>query len=415
MRIKPADNFEDAYNALAMDRELLEDRSIYEAYYVLRENSPINELKHEILMDRSYSKILFTGHRKSGKSTELYRLVYELEDRLFIVFTSIFDELEISDIEYVDILLMIALKLSSKAMEEGIHFDEDLIEELYRWLSQISSEVTLVRVEEKSKKKGIGTKLKMLIAELGLDFQTNSTSRLEVREKLKPRTSEVIEKINIIAQTIQSSLGKEPLVIIDDLDKIDPEVAEKIFYGHVKSLTRPNCKILFTVPISLIYTGKFTQIERDFPICKILPAIKIKNKDGSDNEEGLNFLREIILRRMSEDLFEEDALNHLLRISNGVLSDLLSVARTCCAKAVASKKNKITWEMVDEEFEKLVNSYRRTVDRKYYPVLKEIMKSKTADMDENVRNLLGMLAVIDYGGYYYLHPAVERLLKERGR
>ena len=310
---------------------------------------------------------------------------------------------------------MIALKLSSKAMEEGIHFDEDLIEELYRWLSQISSEVTLVRVEEKSKKKGIGTKLKMLIAELGLDFQTNSTSRLEVREKLKPRTSEVIEKINIIAQTIQSSLGKEPLVIIDDLDKIDPEVAEKIFYGHVKSLTRPNCKILFTVPISLIYTGKFTQIERDFPICKILPAIKIKNKDGSDNEEGLNFLREIILRRMSEDLFEEDALNHLLRISNGVLSDLLSVARTCCAKAVASKKNKITWEMVDEEFEKLVNSYRRTVDRKYYPVLKEIMKSKTADMDENVRNLLGMLAVIDYGGYYYLHPAVERLLKERGR
>ena len=84
MRIKPADNFEDAYNALAMDRELLEDRSIYEAYYVLRENSPINELKHEILMDRSYSKILFTGHRKSGKSTELYRLVYELEDSFLL-------------------------------------------------------------------------------------------------------------------------------------------------------------------------------------------------------------------------------------------------------------------------------------------------------------------------------------------
>lgn len=79
--LRPADNFSDAYNALSLDKELLENKGVYNAYYVLRENSPIENLEAKIRMDRAYSKILYTGHRKSGKSTELYRLIHDIYQR----------------------------------------------------------------------------------------------------------------------------------------------------------------------------------------------------------------------------------------------------------------------------------------------------------------------------------------------
>ena len=43
--LRPADNFSDAYNALSLDKELLENKEVYNAYYVLRENSPIENLE----------------------------------------------------------------------------------------------------------------------------------------------------------------------------------------------------------------------------------------------------------------------------------------------------------------------------------------------------------------------------------
>ena len=116
--------------------------------------------------------------------------------------------------------------------------------------------------------------------EIGSDFQTDFSSRVGIRERLEPRTTEVIEKINIITEFIRQSVGKEPIVIIDDLDHVDPDLVWKIFYGYTKSLTRPDCKIMFTVPISLIYKREFARIERDFPIREVLPLIKTRNKDA---------------------------------------------------------------------------------------------------------------------------------------
>ena len=65
--VEVASNFKDAYNKLGLQ---LKEKAFFDAYYVPREESPIVELKHRILMDDRPSKILFTGHRASGKTTE---------------------------------------------------------------------------------------------------------------------------------------------------------------------------------------------------------------------------------------------------------------------------------------------------------------------------------------------------------
>ena len=75
--IGPAKILADAYNAVLSD---LEDRSLFEAYYVNRPDSPINEIKTRIELSRTPIKILFAGQSKSGKTTELFRLIKELEN-----------------------------------------------------------------------------------------------------------------------------------------------------------------------------------------------------------------------------------------------------------------------------------------------------------------------------------------------
>ncbi|MEW5767549.1 MAG: hypothetical protein AB1797_07965 [bacterium] len=43
-------------------------------YYVLREHNPLKKMEVYLLNNPGFQKILFSGHRGSGKSTELNRL-----------------------------------------------------------------------------------------------------------------------------------------------------------------------------------------------------------------------------------------------------------------------------------------------------------------------------------------------------
>ena len=46
--IQPADNFADAYRAF--DVGLLDDRGLFDAYYVSRPDSPVEEMKNRLLV-----------------------------------------------------------------------------------------------------------------------------------------------------------------------------------------------------------------------------------------------------------------------------------------------------------------------------------------------------------------------------
>ncbi len=411
---KIADKFTDGFNNLRLAKEL-RDKSISDIYYVPRGDERIERLKTRLLIDQTPSKILYSGHRRSGKSTELYHLMFELQSQYFITFYSIFDELEVGDIDYIDILVTNALKLYEGAVEQGLPIEQDLISDLNDWLTQNSTEVIKTTVEQKTKGWDLGAKLKCLIVEFGVGFRSDAGSRNEIRQRLLPRTSEVIKRSNLIAESIRQKSKKKPLVIIDDLDKLDTEPAKRIFYGHAQSLIRPNFKIIYTVPISLIHEPEFRQIETQFGRPDVLSMIKTRNKDGSPHQLGLDFLKRIISRRIDESLFEPEALDHLIKVSDGVLSDLLSIAETCCIKAIAQGAPRITWNMVDEEYEMLTNTYRMSIPGEYYPKLAEIHQNKMTDNDEKLRDLLHWLAALEYdqGRWHDVHPAVVPLLKEK--
>ncbi len=53
------------------------------------------------------NKMIFTGHRGSGKSTLLGKFALDMQDKFFVVFFSIADLIELSDVNHINILFAI--------------------------------------------------------------------------------------------------------------------------------------------------------------------------------------------------------------------------------------------------------------------------------------------------------------------
>ncbi len=83
------------------------------------------KLRSDILASDKAGKLIFTGHRGCGKSTLLAQLVRRLrEDGHFVALFSIADMVEMSDVNHINILYAIALKLLSQATKLQVPIPE---------------------------------------------------------------------------------------------------------------------------------------------------------------------------------------------------------------------------------------------------------------------------------------------------
>jgi hypothetical protein len=104
-------------------------------YYVMRE-SPVDRHANALRSSRRPLKYLFVGSRRNGKSTELNRLSELLEDDLLIVPFSIRDKLNLYDIEYSDILLILAAEIY-KRVSENVELSKELSGYLDSWSEKV--------------------------------------------------------------------------------------------------------------------------------------------------------------------------------------------------------------------------------------------------------------------------------------
>lgn len=83
----PATDLRRALNILDPESPLRTEEELRE-YFVARPLSPLTNLCLLLEASDDPQKVLFSGHRGSGKSTELAKLSHELQDRFFIAMTA---------------------------------------------------------------------------------------------------------------------------------------------------------------------------------------------------------------------------------------------------------------------------------------------------------------------------------------
>lgn len=408
------DDLKSVYHLFNPDKALFDEE--LKKYYVEMGENETRVLKLKIRLELGLEtgepiKILFTGHGGSGKSTALNRLVSNLSDKFFVVNYNVLDLLG-DDIDYTDVLFSILAQLVENARKNKISLGSALIERTNKWGQTITENL----ISSTKEGLGFGAGLPGLL-NIFTWMKSENDTRTEIRKEISPRVSELISIINDTVIEIEST-GKQVLVIIDNLEKLNPEKALNLFWNHGTQLSQPMCKIIYTFPISLKISDRFTQIRMNFSDDIMYPNIKIHEPNGSVNRESKEraLMKEIVAKRVNSNLFEPEALEYIIDMSGGVLRDYIRIIRDSAVTALTRGKTVIDKAVAEEVVSDLKNTFQAQLSDEDYDVLLEVSRSKSIKRDQGLVGLLHNLSVLEYANgrnWCDLHPIVRTILEEK--
>ena len=373
--------------------------------------------------DQQRNKIIFAGPRGCGKSTLLKAFSVEMQKEYVVVFFSVADSIEMSDVTHVNILYTIGVRLLSTASKLSIDIPRDIQSSLLRWMdtTRTTTEETTTKAEV-----GIGAE----IMGVGLKLQRERAFREELERKYEKRISELVEKLDRLAALIQSHMKKPVLVVIDDLDKLDLSVVEVIYRQNVKALFSPAFRIVFTIPISAIRESQIMRtlssesIARPvlFPVTKFYSREDCHNPKAVPNEIQLKLFEHVLSKRFSAELLAPGIARKMALLSGGVMRELMRLARECCTECMVELDIdptlidlKIDDQILTTAVGNLRNDFAREVGTQtFYDIAAQVYKTLKAVEGEGFTKLLHGLMILEYENgevWYDLHPIVLDLLR----
>lgn len=369
---------------------------------------------------------LLLGHRGCGKSTELNKISTEFEKKGYPVRTiTCSTDLDLFNIVYSDLFILMGEALLRIAADCKCRIREDLLHSIMDFWDEgnevrISREMDEFALEAgfSSETPGILGSILKLFAKINADLKFNEETRKEYRKKISNRSSEWVRLLGLVSEEIvRKTGGKSPIIIFEDLDKLNPEDAWSVFYNYAAILSGMPFPIIYTFPIGLSYDSRFAAMDSYF-ITKTLPMIKIETIEGQSFAEGIAIMKEIIKKRADLTLFEAGVLEHLIRYTGGSLRDLFHTVNASAKRAERRKSTAVSMEDAERALDELQTSLTRRIEKKDYLFLLNIYRGNK-ELIEDTEKLLKMLqasVVLEYNGkrWHNVHPLVARFLDEQG-
>lgn len=390
-------------------------------------NSPLDDLFDACTTPLVRNAHILLGHRGCGKSTELHNLKKRFEGvGQLVQVVDIETEGDIFQVNCWDIMLMITEGLCEIAKNSDLHIPDKTLKAVFDYLKK-----DVAQIEESNGSKSIGVEVGAeartpsllnvlkVFASIKSEMKVSSSMRTIITETMERRASEWIGYImEISGWIIDGMSGKQPVLIFENIDKIQPpEKAFDIFcYSVLAQMPFP---VIYTFPISLYYDPRFSSIKDIFKP-HILPMIKVSNIDRSENIDGINIIRDIIELRADINLFDDNALIMLIKQTGGVLRDLFICITSAARRASRRGANKIEEEDAKRVLTELKSELTRQITRSDYPMLANIYNNqKYKEQIEDVQFLLKKmqaLVVLEYNGdrWHELHPLIAQFLIDHG-
>ena len=232
----------------------------------------VKDLGRSIRRSEELTYKLYSGYRGTGKTTELLRLRDELEAKEFFVvyFAADEEDLSVQDAQYTDILLACTRNLIKQLKNVDPAPIADWLRSRFEDFKDIL--ISEVNLEKLSIEAQLGQ-----FAKLTTSIRSEPSQRQKIREKVDPHTETLIESLNKFLEDASQKLpeGKKQIVIIvDNLDRIVPIFRddngrsnhEEIFLDRHEQLKALKCHIVYTVPISMIYSKWATDLKDNYGI-----------------------------------------------------------------------------------------------------------------------------------------------------
>jgi len=403
--------------------------------YIDTERRGIEQVKGEFLQAHPGHKVLFGGHSGNGKSTELNKFIFDpqVQARYEIIKLDIQEVLNPQDIEIVELLLTLCFEILAFADKKKIEVPSYIgdqfakMEKFFHDSLKIETGIEEAKARGMGLEAGAGAKSPFSFLKLKFGFsarmQTNTESRLLIRQEYRPRLTELITLVKDLLKSIKPGLGeKEPLLVIDGLDRTSVQASRKLFVEDGPSIALlDDVTMLLTVPISLIHSVESPIVEAVIGKMYVLKNIRLCTSTGGDDKEtGKNreLMKEAIRHRLEDpDLIHDEALDMAIRFSGGVFRLLIDlIASAAVLSSVYGGKG-----IDKKDMEEAVNEHRikraRTLDREHWKILLEVDKHKKfigTMNDKRLELLLGLfvLEYINSGEWYRVNPLLESRLAE---
>ena len=389
----------------------IQDPRYYIDFADVRGGDIVQELARTItvLSQGESTTQLLTGHVGSGKSTELFRLRDRLETAGYhVVYFESDTDLEMTDVEVTDILLVMARQISASLEATGINLRPGYFQRLFQNIAdtlQMPMEISNVSFS-------VG------IANITAQSKESTDLRNQLHQYLEPRTKSILDSINeeflapAIAQ-LQAQGRAGLVVIVDNLDRMSTQLKpgdrpqpQYLFVDRADQLKRLNCHVLYTIPISLAFSDDFQILKERFGLPpSVLAMVPIRNISGVVNEDSINKLRQMIMARAYPDLSERDrllqipqvfdtpaTLDRLCMISGGHMRSILRFIYGCLRK----QEPPISREVLEQVIRNERNDMAALIDNPEWQLLFQAVKDRTFQGNSDYNSLLRNLFLYEY-------------------
>ena len=386
-------------------------------------DSPIEDI-FESCQEERYQAFLLLGHKGCGKSTELNRLSAALVSKGYPVKTIVCSmDLDMFNIVYSDLFILMGEALLEIAKDCGCTVSKKILDAIRHFWDKRTETLVLSREENTDIEAGASAEtpgifqVLNVFAKIKSDLKLNEETRKEYRKEISIRSSEWMELLrNLSEEIVDKTGGKAPVIIFEDLDKLNSEDAWNVFYNYAAILSGMPFPVIYTFPIGLSYDARFAAMEGYFTT-KTLPMIKIETIEGQPYADGIDIIRQIVAKRADLQLFEENVLDCLIQYSGGSLRDLFHMINSAAKRAERRNSGSIAPEDAERALEEMKTSLTRRIEQGDYEFLVRIYEGNK-ELIENKEFLLKMLqasVVLEYNGkrWHNLHPLVARFFREQ--
>jgi nucleoside-triphosphatase THEP1 len=399
----------------------------------------LEELDH-LLEDCSpdNNKIIFTGHRGSGKSTLLGQFCQQTRDRYFVVLFSISDVIEMSDVNHVNILFAMAVKLMEAAEERHIKIGPKTKQAFCEWFNEHtrteeSSVDSSIEIES-SGEAGVNAWFVKFFAKVKATLKANSVIRDEIKTKFARRISDLVDRINDIASAIQADYRQEIMVVIDDLDKLDLATVDRVYRENISALFQPQFRIIYTIPMAatrdmslkgIIQNATSNKIQSMWAT-KLFPRGGDRAPNASPVAASVRVFEQILYKRLPQELIAPEATQMMIVKSGGALREFIRLASQCCGlclKQLRRTPNQQDLIITPEILKNAITNYRidltEPLGENRYQILLDVYQNYLPKdgMDQDFLDLLHTLYILEYRNddlWFGVHPVVQEILQRRG-
>ncbi len=385
---------------------------------------------------------LYTGHRGVGKSTELLRLQEDLRSKGYFVvyFAADKEDIEPEDVEYTDVLLACTRHILEDLKDCGN--PETILEWVRGRLSDFKDAIPELEVEKFSAEATVPSFGWIpQFAKITASLRAVPKIRQKLRNELDAHTPSLVEALNRFINDAKRKLPApcdDIVVIVDNLDRItyikrdesQGSNYDEIFIDRVEQLKSLDCHVIYTIPISMVYSTKATILEDTYNKPQVLPMIMVKDQDGNVYEAGLAKMKEIIAKRIEQiktdgniskalanaldsQLFENvQTLDQLCLMSGGHSRNLMQYIQKAIERTESLPIKSLA---VKRAISETRDTYRNAIEPLQWEILAQVAKSKRKPNDDKHSVLLLNRSILEYCyvddegemcRWYDIHPVI---------